>query len=82
MANCTTEPAAVPIAASRPAFGFGFSHGPAANSAVAPISSQGTRARKDGLSSASKSSAPASAPIAEMTAMATASRHMVRMSFQ
>ena len=47
---------------------LGLQPGPAANSAVAASSSQGTRARNDGLSSASRISAPASAPTAEMSA--------------
>ena len=60
--------AAAPSVAGLPGLGFGFSQGPAANSAVAASSSHGTSARKDGLSSASRISAPASAPTAEMSA--------------
>ena len=60
----------------------GFSHGPAANSAVAARSSQGTSVAKAGLSSDSRISDPMLAPITEITPSAPALLQLWRMSAQ
>ena len=68
--------------ASREHLAAGFSHGPAAKRTVAPISSHGTSARKEGLSSASRIRAPPTDPIAETMPSMIAPRQNRLMSLQ